>query len=75
MIALYSIENDYNQPSNNLVALFKNKPSLEKLGSYFGGFPSSDDSRTLDIVKLWSMDHEVRIGNTDYRLEEVDFAD
>lgn len=75
MIALYSTENDYNQPPNNLVALFRNKPSLEKLGSYFGGFPSSDDSKTLDIVKLWTMDHEVRIGNTDYRLEEVGFDD
>ena len=73
MYALYSIDNQYYQPDNNLVALYQEKPSLEALGRLFGGFPSSTDERTLDIVNLWK-ETEVRINDTNYRIEEIKFT-
>lgn len=78
MIALYSVENNYDQPNYNLVALFKNKPSLELLAKAIGKpFPCSNDSDTLTIVNIWSnLDGSgYRIDNTDYRLETVEFYD
>lgn len=76
MIALYSVENIYNQPENNLVALFKDKPSLELLAKALGeSFPCDNDSDTITIVKIWSnIDRiEYRLGETNYRLETVEF--
>lgn len=78
MIALYSVENNYDQPDCNLVALFKNKPSIELLAKAIGkSFPCSSDSDTLAIVSIWSNlgGNGYRIGNTDYRLETVEFYD
>jgi len=73
MIALFSVANEYDQPRNNLVCLWKDKPSLETLCKDLGWkFPSDSDEDTLAIVNLWQ-GKEVRIGNTDYRLETVHF--
>lgn len=67
---LFSIDNNYDQPENNLVAWWHEKPSLELLANALGGsFPSINDERTLSIVKIWSMDSCQRIEDTDYRLE------
>ena len=77
MIALFSIDNEYNQPDNNLVALFKDKPSLTALSAAIGvEFPSSDDETTLAIVNIWSKVDSadgIRIRHTDYRLETIEF--
>ena len=76
MIALFSIENQYDQPENNLVALFKEKPSIELLAKALGkSFPCDKDSDTLAIVKIWKNESKniYRLGNFYYRLEEVNF--
>lgn len=67
---LFSIDNDYNQPPNNLVCFWKEKPSLERLGKILcNGFPAASDENTLKIVKIWQGESQ-RIGNTDYWLNE-----
>ena len=76
MLALYSIENNYDQPENNLVALFKDKPSLGLLAKALGkSFPCDSDSDTITIVNIWSNidKNEYRLGETNYRLETVRF--
>jgi len=74
MIALFSVENEYDQPMNNLVCLWKDKPSLETLCKDLGWkFPADSDKDTLAIVTLWQGKEEVRIDNVDYRLETVHF--
>ena len=74
MIALFSVENEYYQPMNNLVCLWKEKPSLETLCKDLGWkFPADSDKDTLAIVTLWQGKEEVRIDNVDYRLETVHF--
>ena len=75
MIALFSIENQYDQPENNLVALFKEKPSIELLADALGrSFPCDKDSETLAIVNIWNNESNgYRLGDFDYRLEEVNF--
>ena len=73
MIALFCVANEYDQPRNNLVCLWKDKPSLETLCKDLGWkFPADSDEDTLAIVNLWQ-GKEVRIGNTDYRLEIVHY--
>ena len=76
MIALFSIENQYDQPDNNLVALFKEKPSIELLAKALGkSFPCDKGSDTSAIVNIWNnkSKHEYRLGDFYYRLEEVNF--
>ena len=74
MIALFSVENEYDQPMNNLVCLWKEKPSLETLCKDIDWkFPADSDKDTLAIVTLWQGKKEVRIDNVDYRLETVHF--
>lgn len=79
MIALFSIDNEYNQPDNNLVALFKEKPSLPTLAKAIGvDFPSTNDNITLAVVTIWSnidTTGGIRIGETDFRLETINFTD
>ena len=79
MIALFSVDNNYDQPDNNLIALFKEKPSLPALSKALGlDFPSQDDKITLAIVNIWNSTDTtsgIRIADTDYRLETIEFAD
>lgn len=52
---LFSVENNYDQPQNNLVAWWKNKPQLETLAEALGRkFPGADDDETIFIVNIWS---------------------
>ena len=75
MKALFSVENNYDQPDNNLKCLWVDKPTLEELAKAMGTvFPNSSDDVTLIIVKVWSGSDE-RLGNTDYRLEDVKFGE
>ena len=68
--ALFSIENGYNQPSNNLITFWHTKPSIEMVASALGmTFPAFDDENTLCIVKIWSGNSNVRLNNVDYRID------
>lgn len=67
----FSVENNYDQPDNNLVCWWEDKPTLEQLANALGfQFPASEDETTLAIVKIWSGD-SMRINETRYRLELV----
>jgi hypothetical protein len=59
---LLSIENEYNQPQNNLEAWWPKHPTLVELSTAIG--------TSYSVADLWS-GHIVRYGNTDYRLREV----
>ena len=68
---LFSIDQNYDQPDNNLVAWYQTKPSIEQLAKDLGkAFPSTDDETTLTIVNIWAGKGGI-IFNTDYRLEEI----
>jgi hypothetical protein len=58
---LFSIENEYNQPSNNLIAWWNEKPSQVKLQHIM---------LESNVNKLLN-GYTVRYGNIDFRLEEV----
>jgi len=66
---LFSIANEYDQPANNLVAWFKEKPSIE-LTAKCVGVNLSDDETIVSIAKIWQ-GKEARVGQTDYRLQKV----
>lgn len=68
---LFSVENNYDQPPNNLEAWWKEKPSLESLLSFFN-INFNDPDSVVKVVKIWdSVGEEQRIGNVDYRLVKV----
>lgn len=70
--ALFSIANNYDQPSNNLEAWWHDKPSLEILANSLGtSFPAKDDEVTLKIVKIWGMGDIQRMNDVDFRLEQI----
>ena len=66
---LFSIENNYDQPSNNLVAWWTNKPSIQCIAKALDiAFdPTNGSAICGKILK----GEEVRWQNTDYRLEEI----
>lgn len=66
--ALFSIENDYNQPENNLCVLWKYKPHFNTLMQHFDCYPTAKEVGDLTRGK------SVRIGNTDYRIQEVEIV-
>lgn len=69
--ALFSVENNYDQPENNLVAWWSDKPSFDELanGLGWGGFPCRTDEATLYVVNLWQGANTQReSGGTRYRL-------
>jgi len=69
---LFSVANDYDQPGHNMVAWWSDKPNIPTVAEAMGlTFPNHSDATTLAIVRVWSGPGEARIGNTDYRLEEV----
>lgn len=62
---LFSIENNYDQPDNNLVMWWATKPSLDTVIFIPGRqFDSQDARRLLN-------GEQVRHGNYDYRIREV----
>lgn len=72
IVCLFSVENNYDQPNNNLVCWWREKPSIETVAKMIGEtFPCRDDNDTLAIVKIWSGEG-ARIHETDYRLENVE---
>ena len=67
---LFSIANDYNQPSNNLEAWWSNKPDFFNLTKILNIDADSDKGNTK-IGKILKGE-EVRINGYDYRLEEIE---
>lgn len=74
--ALTSVDNDYNQPPNNLVAWWSTKPTLEQVcqAVLSQNFPPSTDEQVIQVVKIWNGE-PVRVGSemsgTDYTLKEL----
>lgn len=70
--ALFSVENNFDQPENNLVAWWSEKPSFDLLAKALSleGFPCASDELTLYVVNLWQGEaKQIRQGETLYRLE------
>ena len=70
---LFCIVNEYDQPNNNLVAWWQNKPSFVQLAEAMGeNFPSHDDCLTLLITRVWSGGEHINYKNSDHwRLELI----
>ena len=66
---MFSVENQYNQPNNNLEGWFNQKPTIEMLLKHFN-VQMDDSERIAKIAQLWA-GQEVRLSNADYRIEEV----
>jgi hypothetical protein len=67
---LFSIDNNYNQPTNNLCIWWAEKPSLEILLQYFN-VDIKNSEIVVSVVKIWSGQGD-RLCNTDYRLNEIE---
>lgn len=69
---LFSVDSNYDQPDNNLVAWWNEKPSLELLFTTLGVKMGENDEHTVAVVKVWSGEFvRVGYGDTCYRLELV----
>lgn len=69
--ALFSVANNYDQPSNNLEAFWFDRPSLEATAKVLNlKFPGATDEDILTVVNIWQ-GKEVCIRDTNYRLEEI----
>ena len=68
---LFSVDNNYDQPPNNLVAWWKERPSLEIVAKALNRkFPCDTDEETLAIVNIWSGKTADLDQGTTYRLGE-----
>lgn len=85
---LFSIENNYDQPENNLEKLFKREPSLETIINFFYGDttpisltsvvdtdPKNLDPDQLNVMQAITDGGEGRVDNKDYRLELIQVED
>lgn len=71
---LFSVENNYDQPPNNMVCWWSEKPKLEEVAKAIGqAFPNGSDEGILAVVRVWSGD-VVRHMGSNYRLREVSEA-
>ena len=67
--ALFSIENNYDQPPNNLIAFWFKKPPFEVLLVAIGGSMESESS-IIAAANIFQ-GKEDRFDGSDYRLEEI----
>ena len=69
---MFSVENNYDQPPNNLVVCWVDKPCFEAIMSAIGGNMSRDEDiiAAAEVMK----GGEARVNETDYRLEQVRFG-
>ena len=73
MYLLFSIANNYNQPSNNLECIWEERPTIERIAKFIGhSFPSNSDETTLCLVNLWN-GKRVNLGDYEYRIEKGEF--
>lgn len=72
---LFRIENNYDQPDNDLERFWFNKPSLEALGNYLGKpLDKAKDEDVMNTVAIWQgYSTVVNKGlGTRYRLQYVE---
>jgi hypothetical protein len=51
---LFSVDNNYDQPENNLVCWWQEKPSLETLFIILGIKMGENDEHTVQVVQVWT---------------------
>lgn len=70
---LFSVDANYDQPDNNLVAWWQEKPSIEKLAAFLSQpLDKADDETIAKVVDVWRGKRaHVGYADTEYRLEEV----
>lgn len=69
---LFSVENNYDQPSNNLICWWKDKPSIQTIAEALKvKFEGGEDETIIKVVRI-HQGGDARFWNTDYRLEEVE---
>lgn len=66
---LFSIANLYDQPNNNLVAWWSNRPSFEVILSAVNG--SLGDEKTIIAAANLLQGRETKVGEDLFRLEEI----
>jgi uncharacterized membrane protein (UPF0182 family) len=82
IFALFSCENNYDQPDRNLVAWWSTKPDFETFCKVILGYEIPKDKPVYDLMvqygdsllkaaEVYKMHGEHRLGNADYRLEEI----
>lgn len=75
IICLFQVANNYDQPDNDLVCWWKTKPSIETLAKVLGvSFTNPNNEAIVALVNIFNtleIGNSVRLGETDYRLEEV----
>jgi hypothetical protein len=74
---VFSVDNNYDQPDNNLVIWFNEKPTLDQLARTLTGkgLDELDEPNIVAIVGIWTgnSDGKLPFGfDTIYRLEEVE---
>ena len=68
---VFSVANDYDQPSNNLEAWWDERPNLETLFKFFNTNMDNDET-VATVVDIWrGKNSRFYAGGTYYRLEEV----
>ncbi len=74
IVCLFSIENNYDQPSNNLVCWWNSKPDIETLFKAIFNKPVSEanDDQIVPVVNVWQNKQATFPDNSDWRLETVD---
>lgn len=75
--AIFSIENNYYQPDNNLVALYKDKPTFEQLLSRFANGRELGELEEYEIIGIVSLlsGGKYKTFDCEYRLEEVEMEE
>lgn len=71
---LFSIDNNYDQPENNLVCWWPEKPSLAEVlkALQFRPLEELDDASVLFAVSLWKGDRlQHGVGGVQYRIEKI----
>lgn len=71
---LFSVDNNHDQPDNNLVAWWHEKPSLENFFKALGVTMGQRDNETVAVVQIWTGQRQVvsETFKTEYRLEELE---
>lgn len=72
--AIFRIANQYDQPDNDLVQLYANKPKFEQLLELFFSDTELSDIDENSIIAIVGMlkGERVHIYNNEHRLEEIE---
>ncbi len=69
---LFSVDNEYCQPDNNLIAWWSEKPSIETIKSFIDPGWACEHALYNDTILKIVGGMPARITNTDYRLDVVE---